>query len=188
MPDSGTVVAHRDGDPIILLDDLDRHARPGAAFHRIKGVRDQVDEHLLKARRIRQYSYRAIRQRQHDLEVGLANALVEQKERVVDRLLDRERSHIDRILAGERLQLPRDLSHTVGQIANSLEVFTRVVQPAAVEKGTGIGREHAEGREWLIELVGNPRRHLTENGKLAGLDQTFFGAPSLADFLLQAGI
>ena len=79
----------------------------------------------------------------------------------------------------EKLELIDDLAHALGERAYGFQILVCRGILAALQKHARIVREAAQGRQRLVQLVRNARRHLAERHELAGLDQFVLGGAQL---------
>ena len=95
--------------------------------------------------------------------------------------------------SGKRAQVGGDAAHAVNQVINGAEVVGRNGQVAALQKTHGIAGQGAQGRQGLVQFMGNAGGHLPDGRQFSGLDQFvlgtaqgFFGLAPLANLAFEA--
>src|ERR1700704_1722885 len=135
-------------------------ARPAHAGHRIDGVGDQVDKHLLQLNSVACYLRHLFIQLGFDLYPVLHQILPHQGKRFPDEIVEVHRGSFPVILLEER---PNTLDHLAGTVAvsdNLLECLLRFVQIGlrpVEETQAGIGARYHPG-QGLLDFVGNRGR------------------------------
>ncbi|MNS81806.1 hypothetical protein D3C72_1155280 [compost metagenome] len=99
------------------------------------------------------------------------------------------------VAPGEGTQVGDDGRHSPGEFADLAQVAAGVVEALVVQQHAGVVGVAADGREGLVQLVADARRHGAQGRQLAGLHQFVLGAHqfllglfTLQYFVLEAAV
>ena len=146
----------------------DQRAAAVGAEHRLLGVDDQVQQHLLQLMRVREDLRQARGERVDDDDVGDALLVGAQRQRLAHDLIEVDHRARALPLAREGQQLAHDLRGALGLVEDHIHAAPRAVVERARGQAFGPGED---GGQRVVELVRDARNGLAERGHLLGLQQ-----------------
>ncbi len=148
----------------------------------VQRVGQQIAEHLTQTRFTGLHPQRRVGQVTNQFDFHRATAFGQQCQRVIQRRLQCHTFRRMTVTSGEGAQMRDDRGHAPGQFADQLEVAARFFGTLMIEQHFGVLCVAADRGQRLIQFVADARRHGTQRGQFAGLDQFVLG---LHQFLLR---
>src|SRR5438093_645932 len=172
------------GDPVSRIGERDLHLRDAdrtrdanrlawRVRHRVAGVRQQVDEHLLQLDGVSDDHGLLLAQVDRDLDLAQPELLLHEGKRPPDHVPQGNRLAADGGRPAERAQMRDDLGglahllHGLAQLADDLPL----VRHAELDEVDRVAHEQAGVVEGVIELVGHAGGELAERRELPRLDE-----------------
>ncbi len=139
-----------------------------ALRHRVPGIHDQVDDHLLDLARIGHDLPRVVARDDHDLDV-LADEAPQDGGHAGHQRLEIDGLRLEDLLAAEREQLPGEIGGPLRGGLDQVDVLARgVVGPHPHEEQAAPPADHGQQ---VVEVVRDPSRELADRLDLLGLGE-----------------
>ncbi len=167
---AGAVVAHVEVDRVGLRVVAQLHEDHAPLRHRLAGIDQQIQQHLLDVIRVRQ-GRRRFENAPFNLDAILHHLALEQQERVVDQF-----HHVGRLEAGR--PIARETEDAVGDAGRTVGGDENFVERAS--RGFGVGVPLAElgviydGHQHVVEFVRGRADEFAERRQLLGLRELVF--------------